>query len=328
MMSSNWHRIHRERSGALSKQRISVPSQKIYRRVLSHFLLWWRRERWAPPSSLAEVDAIAEIYIEWLHSTALPLYLATHLGAALCLYEPWLKDRLPRLNSSVAGLRKQRQVSSWLPIPLDLLQAAAIVLWRWGDRQAAVALLLSFDCYLRISEVVGLRCDLVVLPGDRVLGQHGSLPCLTIPHAKTGRDQSVHIAEPLVMALLIDLRRTARALRHPRLFYLLTARRLRFLFHKALGFLGIPIGTYVYHSIRHGGSCFDFHFRYFSVSDIMARGRWMSLKTCRIYLSRGRSALIDGSLPQGNSRMISILLSRPPGFWFGCGLHLQYLRCR
>jgi integrase len=312
----------------LSRQRISVPSQRIYKRVLHHFLTWWRRGRWDPPSSLAEIDAIAEVYVEWLCSSGAPLYHATHLGAALCLYEPWLKGRLPRLQMAVSGLRRQRMVKSWLPIPLDLLQAAAIVLWRWGESQAAIALLLSFDCYLRISEVVGLQCSLLILPGDRVLGRQGSSPSLTLLQAKTGRDQSVHITEPLVIFLLKRQRAKARAMRQSRLLYSLSERRLRFLFHKALYALGIPVGVYVFHSIRHGGSCYDFHFDILSVSGVMERGRWTSLKTCRIYLTRGRSAMLDGSLPLGNQLLISALLSIPMSFWFNADVHLPPLRFR
>jgi integrase len=110
---------------------------------------------------------------------------------------------------------------------------------------------------------------------------------------KTGRDQSVVIHEELVVSLLRRCRRRGRARGHVMLFPHLTAVRLRPLFHHALQLLGIPRGLYVFHSLRHGGATFDFLHKKLSFVEVQQRGRWVSSKTCRIYLQRGRSALLS-----------------------------------
>ena len=50
----------------------------------------------------------------------------------------------------------------YAPMHSDVVQALAVVMCILGCHGAAVALLVSFDCWLRISEVAGLR------PGDVV----------------------------------------------------------------------------------------------------------------------------------------------------------------
>ena len=58
-----------------------------------------------------------------------------------------------------AGLRPPQPAA---PMPRDLVLAVAAVLSLLGEPGAALAVLVSFDCWLRISEVSGLTVDAVV----------------------------------------------------------------------------------------------------------------------------------------------------------------------
>ena len=131
--------------------------------------------------------------------------------AALVLFYPSLRGELPFTQAALSGWRKLCPGGSWAPLPLDLAVAAAAVLHHLGHEEASTALLLSFDCYLRIGEVVGLRCSDVVLPGDTLLGVRVSAGSVNLRDTKTGKDQSVVMHEELVTRLVARCRRAARA---------------------------------------------------------------------------------------------------------------------
>ena len=95
------------------------------------------------------------------------------------------------------------------PFPLDLVLACAALVALAGDLRSGIALLLSYDAWLRISEVSGLTVDAVVDHRGQfdLVGRGVSV---YLPDTKTGRHQVVRIEDPEVAELLLASREAVR----------------------------------------------------------------------------------------------------------------------
>ena len=324
----NWSRVRRQPVGSLGLARVTTKTSEGYTRVIEHFEDWLSSGGWDAPRSVRELDCLAARYVEDSFAQSLPKSWVLHLLAALVLFQPALKGDLPTLAAALAGWRHMCPGGSWPPLPLDLAVAVSSVLFHMGHEEGATAVLLSFDCYLRISEVVGLLVTDVVLPGDALLGVNTSIGSVNLRVTKTGRDQSVLIHARLVEALLRRRREDVRRSGHEFLFPSLTIRKLRGLFHKALLVLGVPRNKFTFHSLRHGGATFDFLHRRLTFAEVQHRGRWVSTKTCRIYLQRGRSALLSTVLPSGVMAVLKGIRTIPSHRLFGLDEPVAGLRSR
>ena len=121
------------------------------------------------------------------------------------------------------------------PMPQDLALALATTAALAGDVAAAIAMLLSHDCWPRISEVAGLTVDDVVdlrAVADSVL--HGV--SVYLPVTKTGRRQAVRIEAPELAALVVAWRVAAERAGARWLFP--TQASLRAFLNRALQLLG------------------------------------------------------------------------------------------
>jgi len=168
----------------------------------------------------------------------------------------------------------------------------------------AVAVLVAFDSYLRVSEVEGIRDmdveDVGVLAparegGGVSPGMSGTL--LILPRAKTGEYQSVQVRRTQVAALVESWRRYVRSQSGGRPDARLFPDRATFrqLFAQAqwnLGWSKEKGAWYVPHSLRHGGASCDFSvWGGKRLEDIMFRGRWASTKSARHYIQMGPALL-------------------------------------
>jgi hypothetical protein len=168
----------------------------------------------------------------------------------------------------------------------------------------AVAVLVAFDSYLRVSEVEGIRDmdveDVGVLAPAR--GEGGVSPgmsgtLLILPRTKTGEYQSVQVRRTQVAALVESWRRYVRSQSGGRPDARLFPDRATFrqLFAQAqcnLGWSKEKGAWYVPHSLRHGGASCDFLvWGGKRLEDIMFRGRWASTKSARHYIQMGPALL-------------------------------------
>ena len=127
-----------------------------------------------------------------------------------------------------------------------------------GDIAAGIAMLLSHDCWLRISEVAGLTVDDIVdlrAVADPVLRGVS----VYLPVTKTGRRQAVRI-ESIELAELVVAWRTASVRAGARRMFPSPA-SLRASLQRALALLGAGGPEwdtrglhFVWHSFRHGGA--------------------------------------------------------------------------
>lgn len=116
------------------------------------------------PSSVYTLDYYLAKYLVYLYYAGGGRTEATHTLYGLDMLLPGLRHNLVWSLRCVRGFGRLRPSSPWAPLPYTV--AAAIAAWlavnhdRWGFAiAAAVGILLSFDCYLRSSELLGIHYE-------------------------------------------------------------------------------------------------------------------------------------------------------------------------
>jgi integrase len=186
---------------------------------------------------------------------------------------------------------------------LELVVLICTVLAKSGEDGAAVATLLAFNCYLRISEFVNLKFGDIVFAGDTRLGSGlNILASIRLSKVKTGagKPQTVSITNPVMCTVLRSymdhqLRLHSDISSSSSLFRLISAFRYRSLFHSTVDVLGLSSVGYVPHSLRHGGATYD-SMRLVGVKELMLRGRWKAQKSLSHYVQQGQILLTDTNL--------------------------------
>jgi hypothetical protein len=206
----------------------------------------------------------------------------------------------------------------------------AYSLAKGGHVAAAIATLLAFDCYFRISEFTNLLVGHVVpepdLPAPRPSvsdsapasssssssSDAGPRVAIRLPTTKMRADESSLIARPPIARLL--LRHIAGRSPLHRVFGF-TQEEYRALFRSACRTLGLN-GAYVPHSLRGGGATDDFtrmNSSSVDIQQIMLRGRWTAAKSLFTYCRAGQSLLLQArespALVQAGARISASLYS-------------------
>jgi len=278
-----------------------------YRLGIKHFLDWLDFEYRAPLRNAREIDEALCEYGWWVYENwggrgkwrlNMALFGVEH-------YLPTLEKKLRMARRSLTWTNLRPPVSH-PPITYGLTCLLAAELDRMGHPGAAVAILVGFDCYLRISEIGGMRIMDVamIMERDYRLGQEirkggrATDTLISIPLTKTWENQSVFVKRAPLAGLLwswIQYLTDVRGLpREARVFP--DPWTLRRLFYQAQCNLGwarengsVP---YVVHSLRHGGATGDYIIRgATTLEEILFRGRWSTMKSTRHYIQTGPALL-------------------------------------
>lgn len=202
----------------------------------------------------------------------------------LHLFFPKTRRLLTRSDVALRSWRRQRDVNSYPPIPRTIATLLAARLAAGGDIHAALAVLLSFDCYLRINECMQLRRRDVRIPDDR-LGNPYENSAVFVRKAKTGTNQTVSIADPAVARLL---HRCILSLPHDdsRIFPFSATVFRETHMKGTLSLMGLGHLHFVPHSFRHGSATHDLVCKRMSPESIRLRGRWRSQLSADRYMQR------------------------------------------
>ncbi len=219
---------------------------------------------------------------------------ASMLLSGLKFFLPGARQRLHLSRLAVRGWLRLVPPVSFPPLTWDLCCAMAIRMLMSGYEVYAVAILLQFDCLLRVSELVNLRKRDIVFQGDARLGGEFKGCLLHLRHTKTGRDQSVTVDNPDVIQLL---RRVHSRVRGPedRVFPF-RADQYRRVFKATAAALGLS-PSYVPHSCRHGGATRMYQRSPLAIEAIKLRGRWASTESARRYIQQGVALLARTDVP-------------------------------
>lgn len=245
-------------------------------------------------------------FLQHGYDTGMPYAYAGHALHAAVWYRPDLRQRLPVSRQCLRGWERVRPTQSYPPLTWELTVLLASSLLRSGYHGPAISLLLAFDCYLRVTELLSLRrCD-IVMPSDARMGRAATGMAVVLPRAKTGLNQSVPLQDPNVAAVLCAWIRSAPAHTPSHaLVFPFSPALLRRLMRAAC--LSHDLTTpYTPHSLRHGGATADF-LRTNSVEHVQFRGRWRSMESTRRYVQASRALLAAQQVPQHLSDLGAML---------------------
>jgi hypothetical protein len=210
---------------------------------------------------------------------------------------PTLRKRLPFSGDVTAPIAWNREagISPRKHAPMTWPLACEVSRRLAADAEygAGVAVLLGFDCCLRVSEAAALRLDDVVdaaAVDARLQGPAAGL-LLRIRNPKTGDlDQSVPVLSAVASGLLREWmaeRREHGADGGSSLFGY-AEQRLQALFCSAADALqGV---RFTWHSLRHGGATYLFMSGW-STIEVMRHGRWRSAVGAWHYYQAGRASV-------------------------------------
>jgi integrase len=300
-MSSNFY---------LNQFSIATSTNKKYTKALLHFIDYLSTRNYSLSylsKKPRKLDRKLCEYIHYLHSEKPRSSPALAFEALHSLLrETGLSKSLFHLSETACiGWRRNYETNYVVPrkpLSLEIVTLISTVLAKSGEHGAAVATLLAFNCYLRISEFVGLTVSDIVFAGDARLGSGlNILASIRLTHVKTGagKGQGVSITDSTMSSVLMSYidhqKRQNNYLPSNRLFGMKHPNQYRALFHSAVDALGLSSVGYVPHSLRHGGATYD-SMRSVGVKELMMRGRWKAQKSLSTYVQQGQLLLTDTHL--------------------------------
>jgi integrase len=286
---------------------LAPTSLKSYNKQLSSFLVFSRLSHQQflslPGSGL---DHRMALFIQHLYDSHSSFAYASQALHG-CVYQRQdVKQRMLQSRQCLRGWDRVRDRRSHPPLTWELTVLIAVVLSRSGFHAPAVAMLVGFDTYMRVSELTSILCCHITLPDDSRMGSiDAGITAVHLPKTKTGNDQSVEINNPDV-AIILQRWALARACMVP-----LSVSRVRVFdftpdfFRRLIRNAAVSLGVttqYVPHSLRHGGATYDW-LRTRSIEFVQFRGRWSSMESARLYIQQCRAKQAAVQVPEHLHRL-------------------------
>lgn len=303
--------MSRQRYARLPLQDLALaPSTlKAYTKQLHNFLTYSRltSDKLHHVSARRLDRALAE-FIQHSYDSSLPFTYASHALHAVVFHRPELKHHgLFVSRSCLKGWERVKRSQSHPPLTWELTAVIACTMARWGYHGPAIAMLVGFDCYLRVSELTGLRRRDIVMPHDARMGRAHTGMAVILPKTKTGLNQSVNLQRLDVAELLCSWVRRMPASSSRALVFDFSPQWFGRLIRRCCVQHGVGHIPYVPHSLRHGGATADFLSKG-DVEYVHFRGRWKSIESLRTYIQTARALLAAQQVPARLNRL-GILLS-------------------
>lgn len=289
----------------LARLVLAPATLKEYDRDLEKFLKWLERKGLDEFDRLDKLDELVTQYCIYTYEKhkRTNRQRCINVKNALEFYFPELAGTFTLTNKSIKGWARQKPVTQHTPASYKVMLGIAHGFLSTGKVEMMVATLLTFDCYLRASDIQNAKkVDLTIFPTL----QEGFCGVLRLPKTKRGINQSVKIRG---LMLQVWLRRLLdEKPNSPRLFHfsLQYWRKCMARVRRELGLRDLIITP---HSLRYGGATHDALQNQAPIQDIQQRGRWSNLKSLRRYIQEGEVALLDTSLPTHVSQMLDDLVA-------------------
>src|SRR6185437_1337233 len=149
-----------------------------------------------------DVDRILTLYVQHLHDSGGSMDLAKNTIYAVQHRAPWLAHSLGAAKLALRGWHRTHPSNSHPPLTWELTCLMAVWMAIRGQHHAALAMLVGFDCYLRIGELLSLKVQDVAVSNDPRLGSAYRGVLLRLAHTKTGRNQAVTVEDSAVADML------------------------------------------------------------------------------------------------------------------------------
>ena len=114
---------------------------------------------------------------------------------------------------SLRGWNRKHPAVSYPPMTWELAVVASVQLVRHGWLKHAIGVLLAFDCFLRVGELVGLRKSDVADRGDVRVGSTHRRMLIRLRQTKTGVNQWVEVESTEVQWLIRHLVRSVQVVK-------------------------------------------------------------------------------------------------------------------
>lgn len=272
---------------------VSPPTAKRYRQHVKQFIDYCILQEEEDITDEQEFDDLLLDYIHHLYESGLGKSKASMTLYGIINVLPNLNGKLPKSTQAVKGWHKQVPGRSYPPLTWELAVTIAVQMVRSGHYQYGVGVLLSFDCFLRVSELCNITKEHFADSGDHRISTEHKGTLISLPTTKTGKNQWVEILNPSVITLVRSLVKSTKPKNKLFTFSPATFRRL---LHATCADLGLS-SLYVPHSLRHGGATRYRHVLKWSIEDIMERGRWAASTSARRYIQSGVAMLMTMSAP-------------------------------
>jgi integrase len=224
------------------------------------------------------LDLALATYLECMYQqNSINLANAVNTVYGVIFFVPNARFQLFYAQQCLRGFSKLRPVRPRAALTWELCCALSCAMAVSRRPYHAMATLLAFDCYLRISEFTNLRVRDIALPGDHRLGQAHTGYAISLPTTKTGKNQWVAVQNKQIGQLL---HRFINGRPPDAFVFGFTPASYRTLFTTTCVRLSLAHVGYTPHSLRHGGASTDF-LRGVGIEDIMVRGRWQANKSAR-----------------------------------------------
>jgi integrase len=271
----------------LMGQALAQSTHSKYSKALSHFEAFCD-SRGLLVQSDRDVDRHLAHFIQHLYDSGKSQDLAKNAVYGVQHHAPWLAHQLGASKLALRGWKRQHPSVSHPPLTWELTCLLSAHMAITGQHDAALAMLVGFDCYLRIGELLSLTVQDVAISNDPRLGSAYRGVLLRLAKTKTGNNQAVTVENRDVASLLTAHVRS----KHKSALVFNVSRHVFYtVFHKACSAFGLDGLGYSPHSLRHGGATRHFLLGK-SINDIQFRGRWSNSKSVRTYIQSGRALLL------------------------------------
>lgn len=306
----------------LEKNSVSSEQQGQYQHYLGNFRAFCQENKLKfPPKK--DVDAVLADYFDVLFLDGKTASEGEKTLAALEFHFHGLKGSLGRSRRALRGWRKLRPPKSRLPLPKPVAFGMAMRLLHLQEKEMALALLLSFDAYLRPGETLALLTKNLVPPvrGTGKQYQHYTLVVRDeedeVPD-KTGIfSNSLPLDNPETMPWLGQaIHNLVKKRKADQPLFNINAEKFRKKFQLAGNWLGLPnLHTY---QLRHGGASDDLGKGHRDHHGVKARGRWRTDSSVRRYAKFGKvQELMNKMAPwalqyckRSQSKMEAVIMGR------------------
>lgn len=297
-LSNRSHLLNASATSALIMASYSIKTQRKYRAAVLSFFRWWHSHYIFDPPTWSNVDSYLADYMGYLHFNGYGKAEASCCLSGLDMFFPGITSCLHSSKRALKGYMRLIPSVSKPPLPWPV--CAVIAAWlAFNDQYSmGLAVLISFDGYLRKEEVLQLRYEDIAIGSDPRLGIVSDSSSLTddrvhihIRNAKTGRFQGIEIRNPHVRLLVSEYRRQHY---HGQRLFSFSGSSYHRWFKRACFNLELS-SDYSLHCLRHGGATRDY-LNGVPINDVMLRGRWVGMKSATRYIQMGRQLMMLNSV--------------------------------
>ena len=280
---------HLPKMDQLRVKAVSQPTLTKYRMCIHLFESWAKQHK--KSTTVHNLDRSVSEYLLEGYKSGWHIWHGSYLiyGLQLLRNRGPDKDFLSNSKKSLKAWRRRVPPTARLPVPEEVIFALGMQFLLDGEVDAAVALALQYDTYMRPSEVLSLTFSQVLPPGPRSSPRYQKLGILLAPQTLGQPTKTMELDVSILVGdvsrpWLHTMLRSFKAGKTPtaKMFPNLDLAKYERLFSKAMQCLQLPL-VVTPHVVRHSAaSCDRFHKRR-TLPQIQKRGRWATTKSVSQY---------------------------------------------